>query len=396
MAFPVPAPEVPDPFPSRPVSVAIACGGTGGHLFPGLAVARELISLGASPFLMVSQKEIDALALKGCDDVESVRLPAVGMGQKGLRAVISGLWNSVRICRDEFASRQTAAVVSMGGFTSVAPLWVGRRTGCRLYLHDSNAVPGKANRWFARWVTRVFVAFPEAGSRLRARSVEVVGTPVRVELSQPGSQAVARRALGLEPDRPVVLVMGGSQGARGVNDSFLKCLPGLVEGVPGIQVLHLCGEPDLEKVRQAYRGFPSTAVVHPFLSSMDLALTAATVSVSRAGGSSLAELASMQVPAVLIPYPAAADDHQAANAAAFCRAGAGFWISQPEALDGKLLQPLLRLIVESGTREAMIDALRRWHSPEAARRIALGVLGRDGVEGGRLRPGVPVVSGLGL
>jgi UDP-N-acetylglucosamine--N-acetylmuramyl-(pentapeptide) pyrophosphoryl-undecaprenol N-acetylglucosamine transferase len=164
--------------------------------------------------------------------------------------------------------------------------------------------------------------------------------------------------------------MGGSQGASGVNDLVLSALPALAAAQPGLQYLHLTGPSDAEKVQGAYTGHGLRAVVRPFLSEMELALAAATVAVSRAGASSLAELAVMRLPALLIPYPAAADDHQRHNAEALAADGAACVLEQRAAGGADLAAQVSRLVTDEAARAAMARALERWDVPDAAARIA--------------------------
>ncbi|MBI1841461.1 MAG: UDP-N-acetylglucosamine--N-acetylmuramyl-(pentapeptide) pyrophosphoryl-undecaprenol N-acetylglucosamine transferase [Verrucomicrobia bacterium] len=350
--------------------VFIACGGTGGHLFPGLAVGAELRREGARVALVVSEKEVDQAALRGETRFDILRLPAAGLGQAGRWAVLLGFWRSLSLCRREFAASRPDAVLAMGGFTCAAPMIAGRWAGASLFLHDSNAVAGRVNRWLSRWTEETFIAFPQAAARLHCRSVTCCGTPVRERFQRVDSPAAARLALGLDPVRPVLLIMGGSQGARGVNEAVLSLLPRLKQELPDLQLLHLAGAKDFESVQARYQALKVEARVMPFLEAMELALAAATVGVSRAGGSSVAEMAAMACPCILIPYPAAADDHQRLNAAALAERGAALWLGQSEAQSGKLLEWILRLLRHESERAAMAHKLSEWHAPDAARRIA--------------------------
>src|SRR5262249_9166315 len=152
----------------------------------------------------------------------------------------------------------------------------------RTFIHESNTIPGRANRWLVRVVDRVFVGFPEAAARLRHRRISVTGTPVRPEF-HPRDALVCRIALGLAPDPPVLLVMGGSQGASGINAAIVNALPLLIKQSPQLQLLHLAGPNDADKIRRACSALGLNAVVHEFFANMELAVGAATVAISRAG-----------------------------------------------------------------------------------------------------------------
>ena len=349
--------------------VAIACGGTGGHLYPGMAVADELSRRDCEAILLVSQKEVDLQAVRMLPESQWTALPAVGMQGGNWVAFARGFAKSLRAARELFARRRPAAVLGMGGFTSAPPVLAGKLAGASTFLHESNSIPGRANRLVAPFVNQVFVGFPSARARLQNRHVVTTGTPVRPQF-QPSSPESCRMALGLAPNRPVLLVVGGSQGASAINKLVVDSLPALRDAQPDLQILHLTGANDLEQVRAAYESARVAGVVQPFLTEMDIALGAATVCVSRAGASSLAELAAMRLPAILIPFPAAADNHQYYNARAYADASAAWILDQTEAGNGKLARLIVDLFRNESARAAMANELSRWHAPHAAEKIA--------------------------
>ena len=348
--------------------VAIACGGTGGHLFPGLAVAEHLRKRRCAVALLISPKEVDQEAVKFASGMDAVTLPAVGLQNRNYLSFALSFWRSRRAARNYFKSRPPQAVLAMGGFTSAPPVLAARKFGALTFLHESNTIPGRANRFLARFVDEAFISFPDAAS-LRARKVTRTGTPVRQQF-QPGSPSPCRAAFRLEPDRPTILVMGGSQGAGGINEMILSTLPALGNRAATWQWLHLAGSKDAEKVEKAYAARGFKAVVKPFLAEMDLALGAATIAVSRAGASSLAEIAAVRLPSVLVPFPAAADNHQFYNAQAFESTGAARLLEQKKATPEKLAALLSELIESAAVRTKMQAALAQWHAPRAAEQIA--------------------------
>jgi UDP-N-acetylglucosamine--N-acetylmuramyl-(pentapeptide) pyrophosphoryl-undecaprenol N-acetylglucosamine transferase len=349
--------------------IAIACGGTGGHLFPGIAVAGQLVRRGCAVTLLISPKEVDQQAVKSVKNMEILTLPAVGLSRGGMMTFLRGFAASYRAAKSHFVSRPPQAALAMGGFTGAPPILAARRLGAQTFLHESNTIPGRANRWLAWVVDHGFVGFPEAATRLRVRNVTVTGTPVRPQF-QPRPAGECRSALGLDPARPVCLVMGGSQGASGVNDLVIQSLPSVARRFPAMQWLHLTGPADAEKVKNAYAEYRATAVVHTSLVEMELALGAATLAVSRAGASSLAELAAMRVPAILIPYPAATDNHQWHNARAMSGTGAARLLEQKMATRDSLSLLICELAGSQAMRETMQSALAPWHRPQAAEQIA--------------------------
>jgi UDP-N-acetylglucosamine--N-acetylmuramyl-(pentapeptide) pyrophosphoryl-undecaprenol N-acetylglucosamine transferase len=354
--------------------VAIACGGTGGHLFPGTAVAEELKKRGCTVALLVSPKDIDQQAVKFVQGMEIFTLPAVGLQSRNYFSFAKSFWNSYRAARKIFKARKPDAVLAMGGFTSAPPILAAKKFGVKTFLHESNTIPGKANRFLARFVNEAFVGFPETAGRLKASKVSATGTPVRPQFFSgagvpPANRGQnARAILGLDPTLPTVLVMGGSQGASGLNEMILSVLPLLAK--KNWQWLHLTGANDFEKVKAAYAAKNLKAVVKPFLAEMDLALGAATVSVSRSGASSLAEIAAMRLPSLLVPFPAAADNHQFFNALAFEKTGAAKLLEQKNSTPEKTAVILSELVESEVARSKIQAALAQWHAPKAAEEIA--------------------------
>ncbi len=394
------APETKSPF------VAIACGGTGGHLFPGIAVAEELKKRGCKIALLISPKDIDQQSVKSAIDMEVFTLPAVGLQNRNYFSFGLNFWKSFCASRKIFKTQTPDAVLAMGGFTSAPPILAARKFGAKTFLHESNTIPGRANRFLARFVDEAFVGFPETESRLRAKKVSITGTPVRPQFCSSERESAhsenqsrltsaatiknCRAALGLDPNLPTILVVGGSQGASGLNEMILSALPLFQErgrparesamrdehagGPPALQWLHLTGANDFEKVKQAYIARGIKAVVKPFLAEMDLALSAATVAVSRAGASSLAEIAAMRLPSLLIPFPAAADNHQFINALAFEKTGAAKLLEQKNSTPEKVAAILTELVENDLARSEIQNALAQWHAPRAAELIAEKIL----------------------
>jgi UDP-N-acetylglucosamine--N-acetylmuramyl-(pentapeptide) pyrophosphoryl-undecaprenol N-acetylglucosamine transferase len=348
--------------------IAIACGGTGGHFFPGLAVGEELQARGCEVQLLISRKDVDLNAAKSAGGMDVVALPAVAWQRNPLR-FLSGLRDSYRAARRQFGEQRPAAVLAMGGFTGAAPVLAGKRLRVPVFLHEANSIPGRANRWLAHFADGAFVYFPETAGRISHQQVRVTGMPVRSQF-EPADAGACRCALGLDPRRTVLLVMGGSQGAAPINDAIVAALPDLAEHEPDLQFIHLTGMGAEGPVAAAYRVQGRRAIVRPFLTEMELAFGAATVAVTRSGASSLAEQAAMRLPAILIPYPQAADNHQFYNARAFAETGAAKLLLQRDATPGRLAGEVRALLADEPRRRGMQVALRQWHCADAARAIA--------------------------
>ncbi len=350
----------------------IACGGTGGHLFPGIAVGEKLVEAGARVALVVSGKEVDQRAVGAVQNMEIWTLGEASASRGSLARFLrstAGFISSFRDLRRRFMEQKPLAVLAMGGFTSAAPVAAGRWVGARVFLHEANAIPGRGTRWLSSLADEVFLFFPEAADLLPGKPVRIAGMPVRPQFEplDPGS---CRISFGLAPAKPVLLVVGGSQGARGLNQLMRTALPFLVKKFPELQYVHLSGAEDLAGVVETYRALGAKAVTRPFLTEMEWAMGAADVALSRAGGSSLAELAAMRLPSILLPYPHAADDHQRANALAFSRSGAAILMDQAEATPELLAEHLQALIGPAALGEKMKESLEHWHRADAADTVA--------------------------
>ena len=365
--------------PAENPLVAIACGGTGGHLFPGLAVAGELQRRDCDVLLLVSPKEVDQQAVRAARELQVATLPAVALQGNPLAFARASL-ASYQAAKQLFAARPPRAVLAMGGFTSAPPVLAGKKFGAKTFLHESNTIPGRANRWLAHIVDEAFVGFPQAASRLWIQRHAVTGTPVREQFA-PTDAASCRLALGLDAKRPTLVITGGSQGATGLNDLALGALAELTARHPDLQFIHLTGASDLDRARAAYEQLGTQnsklrtrSLVQPFLTEMELALGAATLVVSRAGASSLAELAAMRVPAVLVPLPTSADDHQLHNARAFANTGAARLLNQRPTSPTQFAALVSELLTNAPARAQMQAALAQWHQPTAAADIAERIL----------------------
>lgn len=359
--------------PTSAPLIAIACGGTGGHLFPGLAVGNELRARGCEVMLLISPKEVDQQAVRAASGLQVVTLPAVGMVRGNFVAFLKGFRASLHEARRVFAARPPKAVLAMGGFTSAPPVLAARKFRAATFLHESNTIPGRANKFLSWFVSQAFVGFPSCAERLRTKDILATGTPVRPEFTRAEASA-ARVALGLQSNRDTLLIVGGSQGASAINQLIVRCLGDLRAALPEVQFLHLTGAKDCEKVSAAYREVNAIAVVRPFLTEMELALNAATVAVSRSGASSLAEFAALRLPAILIPFPAATDNHQFHNARALVEAGAARMLGEQHSSPENLKRIVVSLMNDSNERRRLSSALADWHRPNAARDIAEAVL----------------------
>jgi UDP-N-acetylglucosamine--N-acetylmuramyl-(pentapeptide) pyrophosphoryl-undecaprenol N-acetylglucosamine transferase len=244
-------------------------------------------------------------------------------------------------------------MLAMGSYSSVGPVLAARRLGIPVVLHEANVIPGRAIDWLSRFAHTVAVNFPETGDYLPGKTVVVTGIPLRKELE--AAAGLAR----LSPERFTILIMGGSQGARRVNELAVEALCRLHrEGCP-VNVVHLSGEKDLPTVSAAYQaaGIPHT--VHGFLKEMATAYQGADLAIARSGANSCMELALFGIPALLVPYPLAARNHQVANARAIAAAGAADVIEQKDLTVDVLTAYIQGRMKDAAALKAMHVAARR-------------------------------------
>lgn len=361
---------------NRKRHILIACGGTGGHLFPGIAVGEALQSRGHQVTLLISEKKIDSLAASGHGALKFEKMPFLAMPKPWSPKMISfllGVWRGLQQCKSIIRQNETAAVLGMGGFTSFAPVLAGRQCKTRTLIHDSNAVPGKANKLTAKVCDTILLGFEECGAFFPPeKQKRVVGTPVRSALLKAAKDSAddPYNFFGLNKERKTLLVVGGSQGARGVNNAVAQTLNEL--DALGIQILHITGPEDYQAMIDAYANKPIKLRSHvaAFCHRMELAYRIADVAVARSGASTLAELAAFGVPSLLVPYPFAADDHQTKNASIFDKAGAGILIPQTELSPQKLTDTVREILKNDKKRTDMQNAARKIAHLDAAERIA--------------------------
>lgn len=356
---------------SKPFRAVIACGGTGGHLFPGLAVAETLKERGHEILLIVSEKSIDSVALQAHPDFRFEKLPSVGMPSMLSPAFVRFLrrsWESYGHCGNVYRKFRPAVVLGMGGFTSTAPLLAGWRQKLPTFIHESNVIPGRANKLAAKFVTKVLLGFSACVPNFAGRDTVVTGTPVRRNLGSPLPKAEALAAFKLEPGRPTLFVMGGSQGASGINQILFKCAPLLRD--KGVQIIHLTGERDDQLAAANYQREEIPHYVAPFHHRMEEAYSAADLVISRSGAASLSELSQFGLPSVLIPYPFATDDHQTFNAKVFVDAGAAELQPEQKITPEAFAALISNLLGNDRRREHMAAAARTVLPRDAAGNVA--------------------------
>ena len=350
--------------------VLIAGGGTGGHLYPGIAVAEELKR--RDPLHEVSfvgtargleSRVVPALGFP------FDRIRSAGLKGKSLAALARGISLLPLSALDAWgvvSRRRPHVVVGVGGYSSGPVLLVAALRGIPTLLMEQNTAPGFTNRRLARWVRAAAVSYEQTLAYFPGTGF-VSGNPVRREfLRQTGARDDAAATEG--PMR--VLIMGGSQGARAINDALVAAAPTLAARGVSLSVTHQTGLRDVERVRAAYRQAGLAATVEAFFDDMDARMRAADLVVARAGASTLAELTVLGRASLLVPLPTAADDHQRKNAHVLAEAGASEVIDEGDLTGDRMAQALAGLATNHDRRARMAARARALGKPDAAARVA--------------------------
>jgi UDP-N-acetylglucosamine--N-acetylmuramyl-(pentapeptide) pyrophosphoryl-undecaprenol N-acetylglucosamine transferase len=352
----------------------LAGGGTGGHVIPALAIAHEL----------QKQYQSEVLFIGTARGIENRLVPAAGFP---LRLVQVGALNKVSLKtrlktlfdlpRAVWDSRRILTefrpdiVIGVGGYASGPAMLAAILKRIPTLAFEPNVVPGFANRIVARMVSGAAVHFEET-ARYFPRA-EVTGVPVREAFFNIAGKATAN-------DKPTLLVFGGSQGANAINRAMIQCLPELVKQVPNIHIIHQTGERDYNDAQAAYHQAGSSAEVYPFITDMPAFFARADLVLCRSGASTVAEITAAGKPAVFVPFPRAADDHQRVNAQALERAGAAVVVEETKLERVWLADTIAALLGDPGRLQRMSEAARKLAHPNAARDITAMAARLAGVE----------------
>jgi UDP-N-acetylglucosamine--N-acetylmuramyl-(pentapeptide) pyrophosphoryl-undecaprenol N-acetylglucosamine transferase len=375
--------------PQPGLSLLVAAAGTGGHVFPGLALARTVLEHdpAATIRFVGTTRGIETRAVPEAGFALDL-LPILPLSRRLARetllapfAAVGGVTAARRLLR----RHRFDVVFGTGGYVTLPVAVAARLERVPVVLHEPNAVPGVANRLAARYANRIALGVAEAATGFPPGRTVVVGNPVRPELARldrQGLHAEALTAFGLDPERRTLFVFGGSQGARRINQALVAAT-GHWPAPDRIQVLHASGRRDEAEVRAAWaaadperRGLLVKVV--PFVERMDLAYAAADLALSRSGAITMAELTATGTPAVMVPLPHAAADHQAANARAVAAAG-GAVVVDDAALDGaSLVRAAAPLLADPDRLAAMAAAMRGLGHPAAAEELAALVVEASG------------------
>ena len=348
--------------------ILIAGGGTGGHVIPGLAIAREMRDRhGAEVRFVGTARGLETrLVPEAGFPLELIEVGQLkGMSLRVRARTLGDLPRGVRRCLAMLRLFRPRVVVGVGGYASGPAMIAAVLARVPTLAYEPNAVPGLANRIVGRFVSGAAVNFNE--TRRYFRRATVTGVPVRPEFFAVGAEAEREGAA-----EPRLLVFGGSQGARALNDGMIQVLPDLLRAIPGLRVLHQAGAKTADAVREAFLASgadPDRWRVEPFLNDMPARVAEASLVLCRSGATSLAELAAAGRPALLVPFPLATDDHQRRNAEIFARAGAAEVLLEREVTPEVLLARLVGLLGEGARLREMAARARGLARPEAVERI---------------------------
>jgi len=340
----------------------MAGGGTGGHVIPALAVARELRHRGHEPFFVGTDRGLEAKLVPAAgfelQKIEIGALNRVGLGRK--LATLARLPFATLGC-GKLVSR-ASAVFSMGGYAAGPPVMAALLRRVPVVVMEPNAMPGFTNRVIGRFVYRALISFPETASHFPKDRTEITGLPVREEFFQ-----IAPKPAGEVLN---VLITGGSQGSRTLNRAARESWPLLRRAGFPLRLVHQSGTPEFENLRAAFETSGLEGEVVPFIANMPEAFAAAGLVVCRSGAGAVSELAAAGRPSILVPFPFAADDHQTRNAEALARGGAARVIRDAELNGESLFAAISELKSQPGELQHMAEAARRFARPGAARRAA--------------------------
>jgi UDP-N-acetylglucosamine--N-acetylmuramyl-(pentapeptide) pyrophosphoryl-undecaprenol N-acetylglucosamine transferase len=342
----------------------MAGGGTGGHVIPGIAVARELRRMGQEVLFVGTERGVENKLVPAAGfRLEKIRVG--GMKNLGMLTRLLSAWRLVTETLSQiaaFGKWKPAAVFSMGGYVAGPPVLAALVRGVPLVVMEPNAIPGVTNRYVARWVKRALINFEETARFFPAGRTELTGLPVREEFFQ-------------SPARPEgggmrILITGGSQGSRTLNEAARTAWPLFKESEMWIRIVHQTGTAMYEQVDADFRNSGLAGEVTPFITDMPAAFAEADLVVCRSGAGTVSELAASGKPSILIPFPFAADNHQLKNAEAFVRAGAAVLSIDREWTGAKFFETVKALASDRSKLDLMSVCARKLAHVGAARRAA--------------------------
>lgn len=350
---------------SEKLHIAIACGGTGGHIFPGLATARVLRERGHHVTLWLAGKGGEDTAVQGWEG-RIVTIPSEGFQFGAFRSVLTAFRIAAAVvrCWLIMLRHQPDVVLAMGSYASIGPCLAARLHGIPYILHEANAIPGRAVKMLAKNACAIAICFEETRYHLKGMNAVSAGMPLRPEIQKTGVRS--------QESEFHLLVMGGSLGAHAINEMVSEAVCALKN--PAVRITHLTGPADEKTVTERYRAAGVNAEVHAFTHEMASLYEKASLAICRSGASTCAELGVFGLPALLIPFPHAAGDHQTANARALEKFGAADVIQQSALTVEWLKEYIAAQIADPSRLEKMRVRAEARHVPLNAAEILAGVV----------------------
>lgn len=353
-------------------TLLLAGGGTGGHVFPMLAVGEAVRAADPSARVVYvgTARGLEARVVpEQGGELELLDiLPLRGGGLSGFLKGAQHAAASIPAARDLVRRLGPSAVLSVGGYAGGPVCFAARTLGVAVTVLEPNSVMGLSNRLLAPFAVRAYTAFPEVDRFFRPSIVRRLGVPLR--------KAFAPAPYEVQKDKLSILVLGGSQGAKALNETVPRAISQVVNQVPGLRVVHQTGREREAEARALYEslGLSKAAEVVPFIDDMARALASADLVIARAGASTLAELCAVGRPAILVPYPFAADDHQLKNARSLEKRGAAVALPQAEATADRVAAEIQNLAGSPERRASMARAAAEIGAPDAAKAVAADLL----------------------
>ncbi|MBE7444123.1 MAG: undecaprenyldiphospho-muramoylpentapeptide beta-N-acetylglucosaminyltransferase [Planctomycetia bacterium] len=355
------------------MKIVFAGGGTGGHLMVGLSTAEEIRSRfhGAEIIFFGTDKKFEKRCVeqKGFQ-YRQVRAKKWGKSCKHLFVFIGATFLGIVESIVEIRKFNPDIIVGLGGYASVAPIIAAKLLGIPSVLLEQNVIPGKANRLLARWADEVYCHWRGALKWFnKAKVVRVTGTPIRKEVLL-GNKRRSAEKFGLSLSKKTLLITGGSQGAQAINETVLRSLPKFELLYNDLQIIHCTGEYEYEIVKAAYKQTKIDAFVCSFLDDMGAAFCMADIIICRAGATTIAEITAVGIPAILIPYPYAADNHQYWNAMELVSNGGGYLLQQIDLTPEKIVE----LITDLFNNQEKYDRMRMFNKGTGMPNAAINVV----------------------
>ena len=351
------------------MKIGVACGGTGGHIFPGLATAEVLRARGHDIVLWLAGKDIETQAVAHWEGPRhTVKSEGFQYGVS-LRTVgtVVRLGKAFKTCRRLMAEDDPDVVLAMGSYASAGPVYGAIRNRIPVVLHEANVLPGRAIKTFASRATAVAACFEETRHYLPKVNLEVTGMPIRRELHDASRLIRGKSGRG---EKFTLLLMGGSRGAAAINHLGAQGVVGLWRRRQDFKVIHLTGSKDESYVRGEYEKAGVDAEVHPFISDLTEIYSQTDLAICRSGAATLAELCAFAIPSLLVPYPHATHDHQTVNAQAVSRIRAADMIHERNLESAWLTEYLEGCMDASERQDEMRDALRALYDIRPAEALA--------------------------